>query len=768
MDTVLTINGVDYTAAQRAAARIAINGMHVVGGGYSTLDFSEVGIGTPFPTWRDWLAVSLKTVSDGVTVYSGYIIGCQSGQSGEGWTHGYSTRDRRWAADKLVPVTATDGTGTAVYNRTPDDEYGTASDRGLTLGTIVQRVLTVPATATRLHALGLMNYTSLSPPTLPAATLADLALMTVVPPSPVAFQGKAIFSQVEQHASRWMPRFVQGVGQDGTLRFRDSTSTASYTPRTITLPSRFGSGDPVPRWPSVRRSSENVANRYTIRGGPKVEAYILSLLDGTLAEGFSSTDKSTWTYYDFIRPKGASDAGTVTSMTSTSATLQSGDNTVTWAANFWSGNQATVFLLNPVATGLSLIETRTVTSNAAMTAGSTAVVHWDSSLPTDSSSYTKYRITGTAGAGIDTFRLYYPREPQSGATGLATYVGAHMVRRSARPVHWANVSKSFDEFYTQAVVVGGNPLASLPLQVEPVPSLGGYRFVQPTVTVFGDLGKLKSGSPTTVADGLPSDVQILALYSRGALSAVYPADVSGVPQYGGTAGAAGIQIDEYLDFPTWLDAGGAPDMTTLANEHCVTTQDVVYEVTIEWSVGASGTLPAWSFLVPDYSLNVAVSGSTSPWSAINAPIRSVSVSWTAGPQSPSIQSISFSASTQRKPFTGDDLYVHPSFTFQSPLSGVGGMGGLLGSNVMPTFGRDATADAVAAGQSFGGDVVSDAAYRSDGMASGPSPQRRGHKQTPQEYFAKIKRDHERAVKLEEAQKNMRPDTDERDYYDGGE
>ena len=135
--------------------------------------------------------------------------------------------------------------------------------------------MTVVATATRLDALGVGGYTSLSPPTLPASTLADLALMTVVPAQSVQFSGGNVLSEIDSVIARWCPRFVQRLKPNGTLRYRDTTDLAVFVPRTITLPSRFAAGDPVSDFARPPQLGA-CATRMVVRGGPKVEAALVA------------------------------------------------------------------------------------------------------------------------------------------------------------------------------------------------------------------------------------------------------------------------------------------------------------------------------------------------------------------------------------------------------------------------------------------------------------------------------------------------------------
>jgi hypothetical protein len=622
------------------------------------------------------VSVTIDIGGGAVTRLVGIIDDCQSEHGPLGWGHAYTCQGLKFLADR-VPVTAVDGTGQQVYNRSPLDEYYNLSDAGLELGEIIRRILTIPATAQALNAYGIGGYTGLpSAPVLPASTLADLALLTIVPPRPVILQGEGVLNCLDQEIQQWMPKFFSEIEPDGTIRFKDTTDLTTYFPaQTITCPSADGAGDPVSP-PRVQRSTKNCATRLVLRGGPQVEVAILSLVDGTLAEVFTSTDKTNWNLTYFTAPKGSTDYGTVTATTSTSATLQSHDNTVTWATNFWSGKNAIVSLIDSTGSLISQFETRIVTSNNALSAGGTSTVNWDATWPITGTTYDKYRITGGAGGLNDTWRTYTPREPLTGNTGLSTFVGAHLVTRSAHAVKVANAQQSFDAYFATATIKGGSLGQEVPAFVQAVPSEGIFRFTQPTVTYFGQTSTLNSGSPTTTANGLPIDVVIYALYSRGALSVVVPADVAGVPQYEGTAFTEdGIELTKYLDFPQWLWVNDATSFTSLAQQVLDTIKNVEVDLDIGWYITPGGPVPAWDFLSFGYSLNVDIAGQTSPWSSINAPVRTIGVKWDWTGQG--TQMLSLHASTRRRAFSGFDLYIHPEFAQGSPLGNA--FGGAAGN-----------------------------------------------------------------------------------------
>jgi hypothetical protein len=668
MQTVLTIGGTAYAAVDRPGARIHLDRLRRdIRGGYDELAFSVYG-GSPTQIWALGTAVSVTCdFGSGPSVkFSGQITDCSWGTGPFGWVQAYTCQGLKGLADR-VAITAPDLTGNYVLNRQPDDPYYASTDTGLTVGQIFTRVLTIVSTAQALNAQGIGNYTGLpSAPVLPAATVADFALLTIVPPQPVQLGGENVLNILEQILSRWMPKYLVELKPDGTIRCKDTTDVTVFVPRTLTLPSTSGLGDHGVQWPRIRSSSARCATRLVLRGGPIAAVALLSTVNGTLEKAWSSTDQSAWTLYDFTQPKDAKDSGNASSVTGNSVTVQSTDATKTWGSNFWPGRQGVIILTNTVANGINVSEHRRITTNTALSGGGTSVISWDSSQPLSGAGYNKYTIVGTAGNRTDVGRLYNVRDPGTGNVGTATYIGAHLVTRSPIPLPWANNSKSVQIYYATALVVGGTVPVETPLGVEALPGTGQFRFVQPVVTPNGQPSKLNTGWPATVADGLPTDVQVLALYSRGANQVVVPPDVGGVPQYQGSAYAAhGVTITHTIDVPAYADQWDATAMTALAQQHLDSLKDTVYE--------GSGELlaePTWDVLELNYALNYAIAGTTSPWSAMNAPVRGVTIEWPQG--TGSRHRVSFEFSTLRRPFSGDDLYMHPSFTGQSIIGGLQG------------------------------------------------------------------------------------------------
>jgi hypothetical protein len=687
MPTKLILNGTTYLAADRAAASLHVDELQRALDGYDTLKFSVRG-GPPAPIVGRGQPVSLTwdyvTPGTFVTYFVGEVTDIAHAPGPLGWTMGYTCQGLRYQADR-VPITAPDGTAVYTLNPTPEDSYYVPSNAGLALGEMFKLVLCVVPTATALDAIGVGGYTTLSPPTLPTQTLADLDLLTVVPPSPVPFTGVNIFGSLSQLLARYMPKYALELTPTGIVRFKDTTDATVFVPYSIQLPCATNVGATGAVWPSIRTSSQRCFTRMVLRGGPNVAATMLKTSDGTLVPAWTNAQQTAWRLSDFTQPKDGYDVGTIISVASTSVVLQSANSATTWVTNFWDTREGVLYLTDMVGSftaGIDFTENRAVTSCDAMTAGGTATVSWDASNPITATAFTNYTLMATAGSLANVGRLYSVGDA-AGNVGLDTWVGSHLVTYNPLPVPFANNTQALQIFHPSATVWSQLPYAGLPYSfnwvVAAVPATGQFLFTDPTQCMAGNAATLAaSGYPTTVQGGLPVDVQVLALYSKGPLEVIVPPDSDGSPTYEGTAYSVdGIEQTCYMDVPAWRFLGDTSNMTLLAQQHLDVIKNTVFE-----GNGEMYGLPPWDFLTFGTALNYLTGYTPEPFAAMAAPIRGVTVRWNNG--APSVWSVGFSFSNQRKPFTGDDLYSHPGFRTGGILDlfGNAGPAGGGGDNTM--------------------------------------------------------------------------------------
>lgn len=674
--TVINVNGTNYGYASRTANRFrAIDALNKrFDEGDDDAAFTLFGIG-PIPLFTCGMPVTISI--DGTSVFVGDADMSSHTYTDQGWQASFTATGLKTRAAR-VEVAASDGSGTAVFNRPPNDPDYLSTDAGLSVGDIVVRVLEESDTATALDALGVGNYTAGS---LPSATTTDLANLSIVPPHEVAFSGDNLWGQVEALIRKWYPKYAVWIKPDGTIRCVDMFSLSAQT---LTVPGD-GTADPVSP-PQFTRSTQGCYTKVVIKGRD-IQKAELSLLDDSLVRGWTSGEESSWTFGDFIEPKDARDEGAITSLTSTSATCDPTDATATAAANYWTstGRAGWIQLYWDGGDGIDIFETREITASTALSAGGTYDISWDSSQPLSHTNYTAYRIVGRSGSLIDVGRLYLVKESHTGVTGLNTFVGANLTKRFPRPVPWANNGKSFDIDQAAGLIQwslsGSAPFIEWPVEVEVVPSLGGVRFKEPVFRASASPPLTESSTfPTTYAEGLPVDVRVAVAYNRGGLTATKPSS-----SYEGTAYTTlGLERVKTFRFDQWTYLGDQASMEALAQEYL----DVLKDEVIEGSIVYHG-YPSFDPFAFGYALNIAIQGATGPLDGIDLPVRAVSMRWPQDAATPI--EVSFAFSNKRRPFEGDDLYIHPAFYFasgggNSPFDGAtSGMSNGVGNPVADAY-----------------------------------------------------------------------------------
>ena len=560
------------------------------------------------------------------------------------------------------------------------------------MGDVIQALLCQVDNAAALNAAGVGAYASMGPPTLPAATLADLALLTVVSPEPVQLRGESILNTLEQFLLKWHPQYCLYVLPDGTIRVR---SIFALTPEAVALPAVDGTGADVD-WPGLSVDLSGCYTAWQIQG-LDIQSATLSTAQGTLwgkgagpsgspKSGWTAAQEAAWTILDFLQPKGASDDGALSSVTSTSASVHSDYATAHWVLNFWNGAdvQGWIWFFNLSAAGVDIYEIRQITSCTALTAGGSATVTWDAGQPLNSTTYTRYRIVGQATPQSLVSRKFFVREPAGGLTGTATWVGSHLYPRNSKGMPVANNSRVFQVFYPYAFVqwsrTGAYPWFEVPVPVQVDPLDGSIVLAQPAVQLSaglaGTTSALSVGYPSSTQNGLYYNVQAVVPYNRGGLSARAPA-----------SGFAGTAYTKYglrrtfvqrLDTFNWL--GDQPSLVTLANEHLATVKEPTVTGTLNYY-----ELPAgFDEFTPGFCLNISTTDGVTAVDGLDLPVRAASIRWHDSPD-PVLYSASLRFNNRRRPFEGDSLYIHPAlgrgtFGMHEDVVFGGVPGGVMGMN----------------------------------------------------------------------------------------
>lgn len=633
MQTTLTIAGMPYTAAQRAAAQIEIDFWAWDLDDDLSAEFHEVRSGPNIaPRFHCGQAVTIatNTGSGNVLRFTGEIAGISPTFTSYGWTYGYRCLGPKYQANQLW-ITGTDGSGTLVFNLPPDDDEYVPANSGLSVGTIIGNVLTLHAGV--LTAIGI---------TTDATTTAQLAALTVVPNEPAYLTGR-VADVIQGLLDRWARNVRSFITAGGVYRFYDTTTAAT----TLTLTMNQDPIDPV----CFQRDVRECASRVQVRGKGRIyPGYVSLTRNSSLTPAWTGGQQASWHYTDFSQPKDAFDKGTVVSVDSpTQVTVQSSDATRAWAVNFWNSREAWIYLSSSIGSALTYSEQRPVTACAAMSAGGTATVTLGYPLENaGTSAYNQYQLIGrvanlATGGLNDVWRLYNVTDPG----GL---IANHMVPKFPTPVPFVNYSgtSAAQTSYPEAMLVKG--LVAWPATFKVMPQTGQILFDQPVVKPFNSPGTLALGGGAVVA---PDDIFVLLAYSRGALTATYPADIGGLPQYGGTSFTVdGIQTTQMVDVESWVYQGNQ----SLMNQYAQMLWQSMCDTVVTGSVNYRGAYTA--AFNPDLKLNVAGNGFTTGMESLGVPIRAFTLLYHADGQGGLNYSSQLRCSSRRNPRTGDQAYLH--------------------------------------------------------------------------------------------------------------
>jgi hypothetical protein len=609
MSDILTINGVTVNLATYNATLDML--IPHVKGGIPELHFSRL-LG-PLTTLPDpWSGQAVTLTMGGTLVFSGDVVGyVDRWLDPFGWLREYRAMGLLNRA-AYIPVTDEPSfTDTSVWNLPGDDPAFVASRAGRNVGQIVTNILTMLTSATALNAAGIGAYTSLAPPTLPAATVADLAALTVIPPWRVTVSGERILQSLEAFVQSVHPNHYLHVQPDGTIRFLDSRS---FSGATLTM-----GGDPRLGMPTLTRDYSDCYSQVHVRGNTLVKGITLQTnpwpgsanSDGGLAEDFAwgghsnSAAKSLWTPDCWNQPLStgqASETGTCTCPDTTHATLAV---TGTYATNYWdqsaTGVLGWIVLYADSLGGLITqhVQARVIASTA--TSSGHITVTLDTALPT--TAYNSYQLYGLTQNCSMVGRKY-------AVTNSA--IAAALQQFFPYPVPFVSDNGQAAEMTTAPVaeiVYNGNSATDL-LQIDPVNGL--IYFSRPTQTIFG-------------MPQWPDNVRVFVPVAYGTLSAYAP----GPSTYSGTLDSIeGIQRTKTITCLDWKDYSNQTNMNTFASEFLDSVKDVVVEGTVPYN----GLLSA--YLTPGSAVSIAGTSGSTPyttgWESLALPVVSVEVRFQPG------------------------------------------------------------------------------------------------------------------------------------------
>jgi len=552
MSTALTIGGsaVTFSALNSYPAEL-----HLDFRGISTLTFSRRGgslAGLPDP----WLGKSVSLSINGTVRFQGDVVDAEPSYGNVGWITTYQCRCLRNRGDRIPMTDSNTLTDSAAYNLASDDINHIASRAGRTVGEILTDVLEMTANATALDAKGLGGYTSLSPPTLPASTVSDLAALTLVPPAPVYIQGEKFLAALEGFVGQWAPNVAMWIDQaSGEIRF---TSLIGLTNHTFTLGT--DRVDPTP----LRRSVADCFQKVIVRGQPLAEPVLLTLTSGGLVEDFAwgsydnAAAKSHYVPSDFDTDQLARSQGSCSCTDTLNVVVNPADDTQAWAANYWdqtsTGKLGNAYFYYSSGSGITQFVSRRIVSNTALTAGGTCTLTLDRGLP--ATNYDTFAIYGLSNGASLVYRKYKVADDDQAAalarvfTYPAVFVGVsgNVATLTSAPMGSVCWSAS-----------GSPPFNEYPMAFTQDPVAGTVTFAQSLYSFLGS-------KP-------PSDVRCLLAVNTGVLTAVKPA--SG---YEGTSNTVeGLEDTLTVTCDNWRDPANQASMDAYAQDLLDSVSDTVVE-----------------------------------------------------------------------------------------------------------------------------------------------------------------------------------------------
>jgi hypothetical protein len=443
-------------------------------------------------------------------------------------------------------------------------------------------------------------------------------------------------------------------GAKAVWNFSDFTQPG-LAPGTATGVATVASGAVTAIAPAYQGHDYPSAPSVTLLGGGGSGATATSTLTSGKVTGFTVTAGGsgyTGAPTVIVGPPGTSPAlsGTCT-VTTTTATVTPPDAAYFWASNFWdetsTGKHGVITLYSDTTTNIDQWVTRRVVSNTALTAGAghTSVLTFDSAVPV--TTYTAYTLVGQAGGASFVGRRYR-------VTNAA--VAAAMVNYFPYPVPQRNSDGSAVSMVTAPTATlfhsstGLPPYTQIPWGFESDPVAGTILMYRPTQLAF---------SPDGTTPVWCDDVQVFLAVQNGALNATWPADVSGVPQYSGTAYSDyGLARTKTITVPDWRDDSNSANMLIYAQEYDDCFKDVVQEGSVTY-LG----LPT-NYLLFGSKLSIAGNGYTTGLESLAAPVTNMDLEFNEDPGSPTSYAAVISFSTRRAPFSASN-YTRPAIQGQS-------------------------------------------------------------------------------------------------------
>jgi hypothetical protein len=597
------------------------------------------GIQPPPEASDTWMGKVLEWAYGGTTYFKGTIRSRTLNRDATaGWVITYVALGQYHLGNLFPNTDKTSGLHVSPFNCHREDLVNYSAARaGRTVGEILTDVLTSLDNATNLDGFGLGGYTSLSPPTLPALTVSDLAALTLIPPRPTYVVGEKFFEAIDAFLQQNAPNVKLWVEPDGTLRFVD---LRTFDDETLTM------GDDPIEPVEIGRDLTGCWQRLLIRGAPIAVMFLFKLSGSSLAEDFAygavsnSAAKAAFNPNDFKGTTETQDTGSCTMSSTTSVTIATSN---TYASNQLdqtsSGSKATVNLEYSAGTGITSRWTARVISNTA-TSGGHSTLTIDAAAP--STSFDKFTLIGQTTGKSLVYRKYKI---------VDTTLWDRVVAQSTYPQPFVNGG-------------GGATLTSTPIGCVFWPQSGSsppYNCF-PLPFTYDGAGHVIFTAPTyTVANNAdPADVWVLLPINTGPNRVASPQDVSGSPAFDGDSNSIeGLDNTLVATLPDWRDPGQVAQVQDFADDWLDAVKDGVREGTVLYHGMYEPALT--------YGLALNIAGlkddgttDTTGWEAAALPIQEVEIEWSQGPD----DYITRMTVSNRKPgHLGAEMFLAPEQRF---------------------------------------------------------------------------------------------------------
>jgi hypothetical protein len=538
------------------------------GMGPSSFQIQRRAILPPPETSDTWMGQTF-TWSNGGTLYHSGNIRSRSLRRGDvGWIIDYQSVGISDLMDRFPITDATTSLDVSPFNCSVEDliNYRPAN-AGRTIGQILTSVLTSLVNGANLtnYGLGALTGPSGGVYSLPTATVADLANLTIIPPKPIYVTGEKFGGALQGFLQAMAPNVRMWVQPNGVIRFLDLTTFASAV-QTLTQ-----GLDPIEPT-EISRDIGDCWQRIMIRGAPVAIMALFKTSTSTLLENFSYPGEATnaaaiaaWTPADFQGTTASQDVGTCTMTSTTTVTIQSSNASENWPSDYWdqtsTGAHGTVNLANTLATGITSIWTSPIVANSTLTAGGTATLTISVAAP--NTGFTGYTISGlTSGASL-TWRKY-----QIADSSLWPLV----VAQSTYPQPFVTPGGSATLISTpMGAVFWPQSGTSPPYNMFPLPF------------VVDDSGNVVFLAPTFVCanNSTPADVWAAIPINTGPNQVFSPVNTGSPPVTPAYAGDShtieGLEDTLVVTMPDWRDPGQVAQVQALANDWLLSTKDGVRE-----------------------------------------------------------------------------------------------------------------------------------------------------------------------------------------------